>query len=78
MSERAATRTRVGGLFNLLPQGFMQAVTRHDVGFTTENVSSILLHIHQFKEAELSLFVIEKQVKSESSSASPRAVEPNM
>jgi len=51
-----------GGFFNLLPRSLVQAVTRHDVGFTTENVSGILLHIHQFKEAELSLFVIEKQV----------------
>ena len=28
-----------GGFFNLLPQGLVQAVTRHDIGLMTENVS---------------------------------------
>ena len=67
-----------GGFFNLLPQGLVQAVTRHNVGFLTEYVSSVPLHIHQFKEAEPSLFVIEKQVNVGIFFRLAARVEPNM
>jgi hypothetical protein len=62
----------------LLPQGLVQAVTRHDVGFTTEDASRILLHIHQFKEAEPSLFVIKKQVNVGIFVRLAARVEPNI
>ena len=40
----------------------MQAVARHDVGLVTENTGSPFLHIHQFKKAELALFMVEKKI----------------
>ena len=40
----------------------MQTVARHDVGLAPENPGGGLLHIHQLKESELSLFVIEEQI----------------
>ena len=40
----------------------MQAIAGHDVGLSTEDTSGVRLHIHQFKNAELSFFVIEKQI----------------
>ena len=67
-----------GCFFNLPPERLVQAVPRHDVGLTTKDARSILLHIHQLIEAELSPFVVEKQVNVGISCASPRAVEPNM
>ena len=57
----------------------MQTVPRHDVGLTAEDARGIFLHIHQLKKAELSLFVVEKQVNiGILFGVSPRAVEPNM
>ena len=40
----------------------MQAVARHDVGLVAEDARGALLHVHKFEEAELALFVVEKQV----------------
>jgi len=40
----------------------MQAVARHDIGLAAEDAGGALLHVHQFIEAELALFVIEKQI----------------
>ena len=40
----------------------MQTVARHNVGLAAEYVGGVSLHVHQFEEAELSLFIIEKQI----------------
>ena len=39
----------------------MQAVTRHNVGLSAENSGSEFFHVHQFKQAELTLFMVEKK-----------------
>ena len=40
----------------------MQAVTRHDVGLSAENSGSEFFQVHQFKQAELTLFMVEKKI----------------
>ena len=40
----------------------MQAVTRRDVGLSAENSGSEFFHVHQFKKAELTLFMVEKKI----------------
>ena len=40
----------------------MQAVARHDVRLAAEDAGSALLDIHDFEQAERTLFMVEKQV----------------
>jgi hypothetical protein len=55
----------------------MQAVTRHDISLSTENSGGEFFHVHQFEQAELAFFMVKKRSTSDSSVASPRAVDPN-
>ena len=45
-----------------MPQGLVDAVTRQDVGLAVEDARSKIFYVHQFEDAELSFFVVEKQV----------------
>jgi hypothetical protein len=40
----------------------MQAATRHDIGLSAENSGGEFFHVHQFKQAELTLFMVEKKI----------------
>ena len=44
------------------PQGFVQAVPRHDVGLSAKDAGGVFLNIHQFKDSELTSLIVEKQV----------------
>src|SRR6516165_2319073 len=51
-----------GRRFDARSQNLVQAVTGHDVGLAAEDARSLLLYIHQFKQAELASFVVEEQI----------------
>jgi hypothetical protein len=40
----------------------MEATSRHDVGFAAENAGGAFLRVHEFKEAELSSLLVEKEI----------------
>jgi hypothetical protein len=40
----------------------VKAVTRHDIGRTTEDTGRVLFYIDQLKDAELAFLVVEKKV----------------
>jgi hypothetical protein len=51
-----------GRCLNRLPQHLVQTMPCHNVGLTAKDAGGVLLHVHQFEQAELSLFVVKKQV----------------
>ena len=40
----------------------MQAITRHNLSFATKNKNRVFLDIHQFKDSELSFFIVKEKV----------------
>jgi hypothetical protein len=50
------------GFLDPLLQAGMNAVARHNVGFSTKNFGRVFLHVDQLIETKLSALVIEKQI----------------
>jgi hypothetical protein len=77
-SDRATIKTRGPPLIRSSPATSCAGYPGSDVDLAAEDAGGVLFNVHQFEQTELALFIVEKRSTSESSMASPRAVEPNM